>query len=103
MAANPQNQQGGGEMSIWQSPIVPLVLIFLVFYFLLIRPQQKKQRELQEMINNLKKGDKVITTGGIFGTVVDVREKTVVLNIGGNTKIELLKNAISGKQQEKGK
>ncbi len=79
----------------------PLVLIFIVFYLLLIRPQQKKQRAVQEMINSLKKGDKIITSGGMYGTVVDLKEKTVTLKIGDNVKLEFLRSAISGMQKPK--
>jgi len=76
---------------------MPIILMFAIFYFLLIRPQQKKQKELQNMIANLKKGDKVVTTGGIIGVVSSIQEKYIVLNIGeSDTKIEVLKGAIAG-------
>ena len=74
----------------------PLILMFLVFYFLLIRPQQQKEKKRKQMIQNLKKGDRVVTTGGIIGTVVGVKDDLVVLRVGdGDTKIEFLKNAVS--------
>jgi len=75
---------------------VPLILIFAVFYFLLIRPQQKKEKERKNMINTLKKGDSVVTSGGIYGTVVNLKPTTIELKIDENTKIQILKNAISG-------
>ena len=84
------------------NPIVsfmPLILIFAIFYFMLIRPQQKRQKELQATVNALKKGDKVITNGGLIGTVSSLQEDYVVLKTGGNgdsNKIEVLKSAISG-------
>lgn len=82
---------------------LPLILIFIVFYFLLIRPQQKKQRELQKMVTELKKGDRVVTAGGIIGTVTSIQNDYVVLKIGDNenTKMEVLKSAISGLRQTK--
>lgn len=86
------------------SPLVqfaPFILIFAVFWFLLIRPQQKRQREHQEMVSSLKKGDKVITNGGIHGTVVGVADRVVVLRIAENVKIEVAKNAVASKQPQK--
>ena len=74
---------------------VPLIFIFIVFYLLLIRPQQKKQREHQAMINNLKKNDNVVTLGGVHGTIVNIKEKTFVLRVDDNTKIEVDKHAVS--------
>jgi len=76
---------------------MPIILMFAIFYFLLIRPQQKKQKELQTMIAGIKKGDKVVTTGGILGTVSSIQDDYVVLTVGGSdTKIEILKSAIAG-------
>lgn len=84
------------------NPIVafaPLILMFVVFYFLLIRPQQKRQKELSQMIESIKKGDKVVTTGGLIGTVAGVQNDYVILKIGdGETKAEVLKSAITGKR-----
>ena len=79
---------------------MPIILMFVIFYFLLIRPQQKKQKDLQAMISQLKKGDKVVTTGGILGTVSSLQEDYVVLTVGDSeTKIEILKSAIAGLRQ----
>ena len=79
---------------------MPIILMFAIFYFLLIRPQQKKQKELQNMIAGLKKGDKVITTGGLLGTISSIQDDYVVLAVGGSdTKIEILKSAIAGLRQ----
>lgn len=79
---------------------LPIILMFVIFYFLLIRPQQKKQKELQTMITNLKKGDKVVTNGGILGEVSSIQQDYVVLNVGdSNTKLEVLKSAIAGLRQ----
>ena len=86
------------------NPIVaflPLILMFFVFYFLLIRPQQKKEKDRREMIKNLKKGDRVVTSSGILGSVVGVKEDIVVLKVGdGDTKIEFLKSAINNLMAE---
>ncbi|MGE0679822.1 MAG: preprotein translocase subunit YajC [Candidatus Binatia bacterium] len=60
---------------------LPLILVFVVFYFLLIRPQQKKSKERQDMIGNLKRNDEVLTTGGLYGKIVEVNEKMVTLEI----------------------
>ncbi len=77
----------------------PLLLMFVVFYFLLIRPQQKRQKELDQTIQNLKKGDRVTTTGGLLGTIVGIQNDYVILKVGdGETKIEVLKSAVTGKR-----
>jgi len=74
----------------------PIIVMFFVFYFLLIRPQQKRQKQHEAMLQNIKKGDKVVTTGGIIGIVVGVKDNQVVLKVGeGETKIEFLKSAIA--------
>ena len=74
---------------------LPLILMFVVFYFLLIRPQQKRQKEHSEMVKNLKKGDRVVTTGGIIGTVHTLQDDYLVLKVGDqDTKIEVLRSAI---------
>ena len=80
--------------SIFQSFIF-IILIFAIFYFLMIRPQQKKQKEHQQMIASLRKGDRVVTNGGIYGVISDVKDHVVVLKISENVKIELVKNAIA--------
>ena len=73
---------------------LPLVFLFGVFYFLIIRPQQKKQKEHAEMLKNLDKNDEVITSGGVHATVVSVGEKTLILRIADNVKIEIEKSSI---------
>lgn len=75
--------------------LMPIILIFAIFYFLLIRPQKKKQEEHQRMISALKKNDEVITSGGIHGTVVNVKETAVTLRVDDNVRIEVQKNAIT--------
>ncbi|MBI4981927.1 MAG: preprotein translocase subunit YajC [Candidatus Omnitrophica bacterium] len=75
--------------------LVPLVLIFVIFYFMLIRPQKAKEREHQKMLASLDKNDEVITSGGIHGTVINVKEKSVVIRIDDNVKMEVEKNCVA--------
>ena len=75
--------------------MVPFLLIIVIFYFFLIRPQSKKQKETEKMLNSLKKGDKVITIGGIHGTVSSVKEKTIIVKVDENCKLEFNRSAIS--------
>ena len=75
--------------------MLPIFLIFVIFYFFIIRPQNKKQKETEKMIAALKKGDKVVTIGGIHGTVAQTKEKTVIIKVDDNTKIEFTRSAIS--------
>ena len=85
---------GGGSPS--QMPLLFVILAtFGIFYFILIRPQQKKQKALQKMVETLKKGDRVMTNGGIFGTVAGVKDNIVVLRIADEVKIEVLKTAVA--------
>ena len=81
--------------------MMPLILIFVVFYFLLIRPQQKKQKEAEAMLKKLEKNDEVVTTGGIHGTIVSVKDTTVTLRIDDNVKIELQKNCVAYLKKQK--
>lgn len=75
--------------------LLPLVFIFVIFYFLLIRPQKSKEKEHQKLLASLNKNDEVVTSGGIHGTIVNVKEKTVVLRIDENVKMEVEKNCIA--------
>lgn len=75
--------------------LFPLIFLFVVFYFLLIRPQKKKQQEHQRMIASLKKNDEVVTIGGIHGTIINVKDKTFVLRVDDNVKLEIDKNSVS--------
>ncbi|MCG8471760.1 MAG: preprotein translocase subunit YajC [Desulfobacterales bacterium] len=87
-AGGPQSALGG---------FVPLILMFVIFYFLLIRPQQKKAKAHQEMINAIKKGDKVITSGGIHGIVVKVDETTATIEIAEKVNIKVIRANIAAK------
>ena len=75
---------------------IPLILIFVIFYFLLIRPQQKKAKEHQTFLNNLKKGDKVFTTGGIHGKITGLTDVVVTLEIADGVRIKVNRAAIAG-------
>jgi preprotein translocase subunit YajC len=74
--------------------LLPLVLIIVVFYFFMIRPQVKRQKELKTYRNSLQKGDKVITTGGIYGKITDVKDQTVTVEIADNIRIKVDKSAV---------
>jgi preprotein translocase subunit YajC len=74
---------------------LPFVAIIAIFYFLIIRPQNKKQKETQKMLSQLKKGDKVVTIGGIHGTIQSVKEQTVIVKVDEDTKLEFSRSAIS--------
>ena len=89
--------QGGGSLGM----LVPMVLVFVLFYFLIIVPQRKRQRAVDEMLNNLKPGDKVVTSGGLYGQIVSVREdkRTVQLKVAENVRLEVARTAISGLQE----
>jgi len=75
--------------------LMPIIFIFGIFYFLLIRPQQKKQKDHEKMIAELKKNDEVVTSGGVHGTIVNVKDSTFVLRIDDNVKVEINKSAVA--------
>jgi len=75
--------------------LLPFIIMFAIFYFLLIRPQQKRQKQRQQMLNNLKKGDKVITIGGLHGTIAELTDDTVVLRVNDVTKLTFDRSAIN--------
>ena len=92
MAPTSGEPGGGGLMGI-----LPFIFIFVAFYFLLIAPQRKKQKQHQKMINALEKGDNVKTIGGVFGKVTGVEDDRVVVQIAENVKVEVAKDAVSAK------
>ncbi|MFH1830261.1 MAG: preprotein translocase subunit YajC [Pseudomonadota bacterium] len=94
MAASPGGS-GGGQGSLL-STLLPLVVIFAIFYFLMIRPQQKQQKRHKEMLTALKKGDKVVTRGGMMGTVYAIAESIVTLEVADNVKIKFSRESIAG-------
>ena len=73
---------------------LPLILVFVVFYFFMIRPQMKKQKEMTNYRTSLKKGDKVITTGGIYGRINEVKDNSCTIDVGGDIKLKIDKNAL---------
>ncbi|NQU19197.1 preprotein translocase subunit YajC [bacterium] len=83
------------SQSPFASMLFPIILIYIIFYFVLIRPQRKEQKEHKGMIENLKKNDEVITNGGIHGTIVNVKDNSLVLKIDDNVKIEIQKSSIA--------
>jgi preprotein translocase subunit YajC len=93
----PQAQAANSVISL-----VPLILIFVIFYFLLIRPQKAKEKEHQKMLSSLNKNDEIVTTGGIHGTIVNVKEKTIILRIDENVKVELEKNCVAYIKKQQG-
>jgi preprotein translocase subunit YajC len=90
-----QTSGTGNATGSMVSTIVTFGLVFVIFYFLIIRPQNKKQKEAKLMIEAVKKGDKVITAGGVHAIVFSVKEKTVILKVDDNTKMEFSKSAIA--------
>ena len=87
-------QAAAGSGSMLMS-VLPFGLIILIFYFFIIRPQNKKQKETEKMLSALKKGDKVVTVGGIHGVISSTKEKTVIVKVDDNAKIEFSRNAIT--------
>jgi len=83
--------QQGGIVSM----VLPIALIFVIFYVFIIRPQNKKQKETQKMIDALKKGDKVVTIGGIHGVISSVKDQTVIVKVDDDAKIEFTRSAIA--------
>jgi len=90
--APPQGGQGGGEI---YSTLIMFGLIIAIFYFMIIRPQQKRQKEREALLGQIKKGDKIITAGGIHGDVVGLDEKTLLIEIADKVKVKVERNSIS--------
>ena len=88
-------QQGGNAAGGWTMWVM-LLLIFVIMWFFMIRPQRKQQKELQKFRDSLKKGDKVVTIGGIYGTVVELKDKSVLIEVDKDVKIRVDKNAVQG-------
>jgi preprotein translocase subunit YajC len=74
--------------------LIYLAVLIAIFYFLIIRPQQKRAKDHQDLMNSIQKGDRIVTAGGIHGTIVEVKDETVILNIASQVDIELSKQAI---------
>ncbi len=91
--APPPGGEGGGGGLI--STLIMFGAIFVVFYFMIIRPQQKRAKEREKLLSLLEKGDKVITNGGIYGSIAGIEDKTVLLDVGNNVKIKFDRSAIT--------
>ena len=91
-----QGGSGGGV-----ADFLPIFLLVAIFYFLIYRPMRKRQKNVEEMISSLKNGDRVITSGGVFGTVAGLRENSVLLKVADQVKIEVTKSAITSRQAPK--
>lgn len=87
----PQGGDGGGLFST----LIMFALIILIFYFMILRPQQKRQKDRQKLLDAVKKGDRIITAGGVHGTVIGLDEKTALIQISDNVKVKFEKTAIS--------
>ena len=87
-AAAGQAPAGGG--ATW----IMIILLFLVMWLFMIRPQRKQQKELEKFRSELKKGDKIVTTGGIYGTVAEIQERTILIKVDGEVKLRVDKNSI---------
>jgi preprotein translocase subunit YajC len=97
LAMSPAPEGGGqGGAGAGLMGLLPFVLIFVIFYFLIIRPQQQRQKKHQAMLNAVKKGDRVLTSGGLFADVINVKDDKVVAEIAKGIKVEIAKQAISG-------
>lgn len=98
IAMAPSGEGGGGGMV---GTLIMFAAIFAIFYFMIIRPQQKRAKEREKMLSAVKKGDKVVTSGGIHGTVAGIDEKTVLVDVGNNVKIKMERSAIGSIAQSK--
>ena len=90
LQAQAQGQPQGSAWSMW----IMLLLVFVVMWLFMIRPQRKQQKEAENFRNSLRKGDKVVTIGGIFGEIVEVNETTALIRVDGDTKLRVSKNAL---------
>ena len=91
-AMAPQGGEGGGGLI---STLIMFGAIFLIFYFMIIRPQQKRAKEREKLLSNLDKGDKVVTNGGIHGVIAGLEEKTALLQVSENVKLKIDRSAIA--------
>ena len=94
----PQAQSPNPILSL----LIPFILIYGIFYFLIIRPQRNKEKEHQKMLSSLNKNDEIITSGGIHATVINVKEKTIVVRIDDSVKIELERSSIAQVKRAQG-
>ncbi len=90
---------GGGEGAAGFTGFIPLILMFVIFYFLLIRPQQKKTKEHRQMIGSLKKGDRIVTSGGIHGRITGMDEVTLTVEIADRVRVKVARGNVSAMAQ----
>ena len=90
---------GGGEGAAGYGGFIPIILMFVIFYFLLIRPQQKRQKEHRSMISNLKKGDRIITSGGLHGRITGIDDTTLTVEIADKVRVKVARANVSGMVQ----
>jgi preprotein translocase subunit YajC len=94
-----QGGAAGGQGAAGFSGFIPLILMFVIFYFLLIRPQQKKTKEHRQMISNLKKGDRIITSGGIHGRITGMDDATLTVEIADKVRVKVARGNVSALTQ----
>jgi preprotein translocase subunit YajC len=94
--------QGGTEASPMWTFVVPMIVMVAIFYFLLIRPQQRKAKEHRQLLENLKRGDRVVTNGGLIGTIVNIEEQLVILEVADKVRVEVARPYIAGFAPKKG-
>jgi len=94
-AMAPAGEGGGGFAAL-----LPLILLFVIFYFILIRPQQKRAKEHRRLLESLKKGDKVLTAGGLYGTIVNLEGNEVILQVADKVRVKVNRNYIAGLAKE---
>jgi preprotein translocase subunit YajC len=92
IAMAPQGGEGGSGSLI--STVIMFGAIFAIFYFMIIRPQQKRAKEREKLLSNIEKGDKIVTSGGVHATIVGIEEKTVLIEIAPNVKVKVERSAI---------
>lgn len=90
----------GGSTGGIIASLIPFILIFVIFYFLLILPQQRRQKKHKQLLEALKKGDKVVTSSGILGTVTNLSKSTVTLQVADNVKIKILRDTVASLRTE---
>jgi preprotein translocase subunit YajC len=94
-----QGTGGGGAGSLLQGGLVPMVLIFGVMYLVVLRPQMRKQKDVQKMLSELKKGDDVVTTGGIVGRISGIKDDEITLQVQEGVRLRVLRSAVAGRHK----
>ena len=97
-----QGAQAAPEASPMWSFVVPMIFMVVIFYFLLIRPQQRKAKEHKALLDNLKKGDRIITSGGLIGTIINIEDPLVIIEVADKIRVEVARPYIAGFAPKKG-